>query len=180
MHKGLIKLWHVLLLSPITFLVVLFLGAALFLNEAIRALVAVLLWLRHGRKAHLVQEGADAVWEYKGTGNTRMVLVPLVLTQGGNLDVEHVASEIEKRIFGSPSLESTYKKLKCILATFSGYVCWKDADNFDVRNHVRRLYGNEIYTEEDVSELLSGLCQDMDDSKPQWEILIIRRFMSNI
>lgn len=178
MHKGLLKLWYAFLLSPLTFVVVQFSVVGLCVNEAVRTFVSVVLWLRHRGKAYLANHGADAVWEYKGKGNTRMVLVPLVLKQGELLDVSSIANVMEKQIFQNNSPNNTYKKLKCILTTFCGYVCWKEMENFDVRDHVRRLYGNEVYTDEDVSELFSGLCQDMDYSKPQWEILIIPRFMS--
>jgi len=179
MHKQLFKLLRVFLLSPLTFLVLQFSVTVLFLNEALRALVSVLLRVRYGGKAHLSKDGGDAVWDYKGKGTTRMVLVPVILTGNSGLEDGTVISELETKLFGDSS-GHIYKKLKSVITTFCGYVCWKEDVNFSVRNHVRMLHRNELYRETDVTDVLSELCQDMDSTKPQWEMVIIPRFFGKI
>lgn len=78
------------LLAPILGLLIFpFLLITLFLNEVVRLLVAIILFLVYGNTVELVGDGADGFWGYKRGGSSRNVIT-YVLTPAGSLDPDKI------------------------------------------------------------------------------------------
>jgi hypothetical protein len=153
----------------------------LVLNEVIRSFLSVLLWVRHRGRLYLVPNGEDATWDYREEGNTRNVLVP-VITGRGQLDLEKCIQDLQERIFrpGNEEEGERARKLGLIMTRAYGYVCWKEDNQFDLRNHIRLLDDQTEYTETTFMDLLSQLSGDMDEEKPQWEWVIVPKYRGKL
>lgn len=163
-----------------------------FLNEITRLVISTLLT----HKYSLVESGADNIWHYQKPGNNRMCVIAMfsdVLITPSDLDgqrVQFLSRVIQKRL---PSGMRPYEKLTKTFTRKFGYDCFRK-DEFDIQNHVKMYQpksgsNNEkasvggdgddsqtYYTEEEfLANILPELAQDMDDSKPQWEQVIISR-----
>ncbi|ODN02053.1 hypothetical protein Ocin01_04628 [Orchesella cincta] len=151
------------------------------INELIRVGVSAILRVQHGSKISLASEGADNIWAYKKSNNARICLSLLFC-----------ANEIEisrhRKLYMTAVLNHTtkhgrkpYDKLKKILITRLGYHCHQQDETFDIQNHVKYYPGTEasdvIVSESQLmSDILPTLFNDMDESKPQWEEIVIPRF----
>lgn len=62
------------------------------------------------------------------------------------------------------------------MTTCLGYFCWKSVDNFNIFNHVRVSNDNKVIKVKDLQEILTEFSKDMDESKPQWEIVVIPKY----
>lgn len=73
-----------------------------------------------------------------------------------------------------------YKKFEKILTTRCGYVCWESGaetgNKFNIANHIRTLNAKQIFNSTQLQELLSEFSKDMEETRPQWEIVIIPRY----
>lgn len=47
---------------------------------------------------------------------------------------------------------------------------------FNVNDHIRILDRNKIYSIEDVQEHITQFGIDLDEDKPQWELIIMPKF----
>jgi len=64
-----------------------------------------------------------------------------------------------------------FDKYRWILVQKFGYACWKLDEEFDVKNHIK-LAGGVDKTEKDLKKYLSDISNQMDESKPQWEMIL--------
>lgn len=73
-----------------------------------------------------------------------------------------------------------YKKFEKVMTTSFGYVCWKRAGRFNVNEHVRVLNEEKVFSSGDLQELLTeDFSKDMDETRPQWEIVLFPRYDGN-
>ena len=164
------------IISPLIYIVFLpILFCFIFLNEIIRIIVQQYLNYKYGGKLQLCSNGEDSIWEFRTKGNTRMVIVPNVARENQLDDMNSITLQFKKYLFDTTD---DYEKLKNIITVHkpTGYVCCKRKLDFNIRDHVRSLSKNKIYHESEVMELFSELCQDMDESKPQWELILIPKY----
>ncbi|RXG57194.1 hypothetical protein Avbf_10916 [Armadillidium vulgare] len=112
----------------------------------------------------------------------------------GNLRFEDLKNLIKNKIENSefPGGSNSFKKFKQTLQSYYGYFVWKDTDNFDINNHIKRINLSELYPGEaqninKTNSLLQNSCaeiltckylseygsQPFPDNLPQWEILIL-------
>ena len=154
--------------------------AAIFyvLNECVRAVISLVIYCQHGSKAKLVSNGLDNIWGYKTPegGNSRNVLFLAVYEE--RIDGYRYRSKFLNEVlpFVAPDGTRPYLKLKKVFTKKFGYYCWKDDENFDIANHVIVYPDEKVVTESDMLLLLNDLSKDMDESKPQWQEIIISRF----
>jgi len=151
----------------------------LILNELVRALLSIILSIKYNNKFSLVPHGDDGFWAYKKEGSTRNVII-LGIVENKNFATEDIIKMYNQKLktFIDPkSGKNPYDKLEKVIVTKFGYFCWKDcSEAFDIQDHVRSLDKDILYSKEDVWELTSDFSKDMDDTKPQWEVVIIPRF----
>jgi hypothetical protein len=149
-----------------------FILIAYVLNKICRLVVSCILRLLYGNKIILNETGYDSMFMYKCTNGKRMVLYLSVLED--RIDLRRHRSNYQNRVMR----EKTYEKLKKIWIQKLGYYCLKEDTTFHINNHVRFYPGLEdpckVVTEEELlSIILPELSCDMDESKPQWEEVII-------
>ncbi|CAL8100153.1 unnamed protein product [Orchesella dallaii] len=151
------------------------------INELIRFGVSVILRIQHGSKISLAPEGADNIWAYKKTNNARTCLSLLFCAK--EIDMEQHRKLYMSRVINHTTKHGRkpYNKLRKILITRCGYHCHKQDENFDIKNHVIVYPGtdeNDMIVGESqlMNDILPTLFNDMDESKPQWEEVVIQRF----
>ncbi|XP_021945776.1 uncharacterized protein LOC110844004 [Folsomia candida] len=156
-----------------------FLTVVIILNEIVRFLLAQLLRLVYGDKLELVSEGADGFWGYKKNGCSRNV-VTYVVTPTGCLDRDKIVNFYRESIQNYRDEKDgtrPYKKFEKVMTTSFGYVCWKRAGRFNVNEHVRVLNEEKVFSSGDLQELLTeDFSKDMDETRPQWEIVLFPRY----
>lgn len=185
--SGLVLLFEIII-SIVLSLVIVPLGFTFaLLNEIVRVFISSILCIRHrgpNNTIVLAPEGADNIWAYEKPNNGRICLALLFCEKQIDI-VQH------RKLYMSRVLNHTtkngrkpYEKLRKILTTKYGYHCHKHDDNFDIQNHVKVWpnsdEGNVVISESQLMrEILPVLFKDMDESKPQWEEVIIPRFQWN-
>ncbi|CAL8138864.1 unnamed protein product [Orchesella dallaii] len=149
------------------------------LNELVRLLIRCYLWKKYEGKIDLVPDGADALWALKRQDRTRTVVVCLKTDK----PVPHEKVKENFRDVILQARDSTgkpiYSKLTKILVTKLGYACWKRDENFDLNNHFRSLPSNKIYSKKEIQKEIKQMVQDMEEDKPQWEIVTVPRFVDS-
>jgi len=74
--------------------------------------------------------------------------------------------------------------MEWILTQRYGYICWKRDENYNLWNHIKVWKNNDdeksLVNEQEIFDGLSDLEKDMDESKPQWEIIVIPRVQGNL
>ncbi|CAL8138848.1 unnamed protein product [Orchesella dallaii] len=149
-------------------------------NEIIRLAVSCYLQNKYNGKLILVPDGADAIWALKRKNRTRMVVacfetdMPIPLEKMKHHFEEVILTERDS------SGRLVNSKLTQILVTKLGFACWKRDDKFDMQNHIRSLSSNKLYSKMEMQTEITQLFKDMNESKPQWEIVIVPRFLENV
>ncbi|CAL8138862.1 unnamed protein product [Orchesella dallaii] len=168
----LISLAFYIILGPILLLLCL-------VNEIVRLGVWFYLQKRYQGKIVLVPDGADALWALKRQERTRMVVVCLKTDK--LLPPEKVQENFDQVIFQErdSSGHQVYSKLTQILVTKLGFACWKRDDNFDLKNHIRSLSPNKVFSKNDMQKEITLMFQDMTENRPQWEIILAPRFLDS-
>lgn len=142
-------------------------------NEVLRAIVNFRLRKKYGTKTTVLDEGSDAVWLYRVENGKRQILYLAINEEP--MDLERHRKNYMEKVLNRPH----YQKLKQIFTQDFGFNIQKYDTNFDIRNHVKYFEGSEdrIITEKELMDhVLPVLSEEMDDSKPQWEDVIIPRF----
>lgn len=175
-----------IIISILLSVVIVPVGLVFFLlNELVRLIIGGILRFQYRGdpcKIDLAPQGADNIWDFKKVNNARICLVllfcanPIDIVQHRKLFMSRVINHTTKHG------RKPYSKLRKILTSRYGYHCHKQDGNFDIQNHVKIWSGVETNSDQIVSEaqlmndILPILFKDMDDSKPQWEEVIIPRF----
>jgi hypothetical protein len=69
-----------------------------------------------------------------------------------------------------------YKKFEKMMTQHFGYFCWKKPSNFNVDEHIRTLNEEQVFKIHDLQEMLTEFSKDFDETRPQWEIVLVPRF----
>lgn len=183
----LVSLLLTIIIGPIFFTV-------WFLNEIARQFVSLLLWAKFGNKVSLVEQGDDNIWHYKKPGNNRMCVIALFSDDPAN-DLQSQRDKFLNQVILKelPCGKRPYEKLTKTFVKKFGYDCFQK-DYFDIANHVR-MYdestnsssdpdtpnpNNGCYSEDEfLNIILPQLATDMDETKPQWEEVIISKVKCN-
>lgn len=142
-------------------------------NEILRVIVNYRLKKKYGPHTTVLEEGSDAVWLYKAENGKRQILYLAI--NDNQMDLERHRQNYLDKVLSSPN----YLKLKQIFTEDFGFNIQKYDVNFDIKNHVKYFKGseNKVITEEELMDhVLPALSEDLDNSKPQWEDVIIPRF----
>ncbi|CAL8126216.1 unnamed protein product [Orchesella dallaii] len=145
-------------------------------NEVIRLVITLYLENKYNGKIKLVSDGASATWALKRKDRSRMVVV--VMKMDRTVPLEKISKSIEESVFQARNEkgELTYSVLKNILVSKFGYACWKQDENFKVKNQIRSLSPRKVYTKKEILQEIALLSRDMDEDKPQWEIISVPKF----
>lgn len=145
-------------------------------NDVLRAIANFKLRKKYGPGTTVLEEGSDAVWLYKVNNGKRQVLYLAI--NDDLMDLERQRKKYLEKVLNRPH----YQKLKQIFTEDFGFNIQKYDKNFDIRKHVKYFEGSEdrVITEQELMDhVLPALSEEMDDSKPQWEDVIIPRFKYN-
>lgn len=103
-----------------------------------------------------------------------MLYLAVLGDNGHNFSVKKHIQNYETRVLNRPE----FGKLRKVWVEKWGYVGLRESPNFHARQHVRLWSGCGVVTEEVLmTEILPELSKDLDDSKPQWEDVIVRNFV---
>lgn len=131
------------------------------------------IWLMSGRDSFVSHD------EYANSCNHYSLYV-----LKGKCDLQKIqqkfASILEQKL--SPEdAEVVYDRMKRRLVKKFGYYCWEHlGDQFDICQHVKYLTGNEntVLTEDQVFDELKKMYDyPLGGEKPQWEILVIPKYI---
>lgn len=174
-----------LLVAPFFYILVLPLVLVLILvNEIARLIVKCLLRYNYGSQIELVEDGLDAISNFKNEGTTRNILI-FGVVKPGTYSSAQAASMYQRQVLdyeryddrsGQKQFIRPYDKLQKIMTTVYGYTCWKRDENFDVRRHFWDVPDDRVYTKEAVMELLAAFAEDMEETRPQWDWIYIHRY----
>lgn len=161
-----------LLLFPLLLSVSLLnLGARYLLSLYLKATYQGKIWLMAGRDSFVSHD------EYANSCNHYSLYI-----LKGNCDLAKIQRKFdwilqEKDEHG----EVVYDRMKRRLVKKFGYYCWEHLGNqFDITRHVKYLTGDEhtVLTEEEVFlELKKMYDYPLSGEKPQWEILVIPKYI---
>ncbi|CAL8118511.1 unnamed protein product [Orchesella dallaii] len=143
------------------------------INETLRFIANTRLRRKYGSKTHVLEEGSDAVWLYKAQNGKRQILYLAINDEPMDLE-KHRQNYLDKVL-----CRPAYQKLKQIFAVDFGFNIQKYDKDFDIKKHVKIFEGSEdrVFTEDELMDhVLPVLSEEMDDSKPQWEDVIIPKF----
>ncbi|KAB7507797.1 hypothetical protein Anas_04386 [Armadillidium nasatum] len=131
----------------------------------------------------------------------KIPLINVFLKFDGNLSFEDLKNLVQNKINESeiPGGSNAFKKFKQTLQSYCGYFVWKDIDNFDINNHIKKINLSELYPGEaqninKTNSLLQNSCAEIltckylseygsrpfPDNLPQWEVLILSQEGSRI
>lgn len=162
-----------LIVSSIIGLTIVFpvLGSLLALNELLRGLYKVYLWLLYDNTVELCDDDCGSNYVVMPVKERHTVLY--LGEVEGKLDVTSVRENYQKRVIDN----KVYSKLTYIMEKGSLYTCMRKCARFDIRNHVRYYPGTEERTvteKELMQDILPDLSRDMTDpNKPMWEEVVI-------
>ncbi|CAL8108319.1 unnamed protein product [Orchesella dallaii] len=149
-------------------------------NELLRLLVSLRLRSKYGGKISLVPKGSEAIWAFKRPNRPRVSTVFLKLDK--LITCERVKQTFNDIVFQAKSSngEQVYSKLKKIFVVKYGYACWEESEEeFDMEEHVRSLPDNKVYSKSEINKLIDEWSYDMSEERPQWEFIIVPRFVEN-
>ncbi|CAL8087675.1 unnamed protein product [Orchesella dallaii] len=158
-----------ILLSPLGLL--LLLG-----NEFIRIFINLILRYKYSGNIQLVSDGNDAVYR-----PNRSMVISLIRIENP-IAPEESMEKFTKDVLllKNPKTRehqsTTYAKLEQILIDKFGYRCWKKDENFNIKNHCRTVVSNSVVYKTDLLQLIRKLADDMEEDKPQWEIVLIPNY----
>ncbi|CAL8108239.1 unnamed protein product [Orchesella dallaii] len=173
LFQFLISLTIYILLGP-TFLFV------LIINELARLFVSLCLRIKYGGNISLIPYGTEAIWALKRPNRSRMTIGIFKLDK--LLPLERVKQTMNDVVLPAKSSngDQVYLKLKNILVVKYGYACWKKSGKeFDLDEHVRSLQDNKVYNKAELKRLIGTWSEDMSEERPQWEFIIVPRFVDN-
>ncbi|CAL8108206.1 unnamed protein product [Orchesella dallaii] len=150
------------------------------INELARLFVSLCLRVNYGRNISLVPYGSDAIWTLKRPNRSRMSIAILKIDKQPTL--ERVKQTLNDVILPAKSSngDQVYLKLKTILVVKYGYACWKKSEQkFDLNEHVRSIPDTKAYSKTELKKLVDTWSKDMSEERPQWEIIIVPRFVDN-
>ncbi|CAG7833774.1 unnamed protein product [Allacma fusca] len=106
----------------------------------------------------------------------------MLIVYGTEIDPKSYQEKFSKRVFSHVNSEGMkpFLKLRNIFIRKFGYGCWKRDSNFDIKNHIRVFSpkeGRPFLVETDLQEVLASLTGDMSEEHPQWEEIIIQKFV---
>ncbi|CAL8108274.1 unnamed protein product [Orchesella dallaii] len=130
-------------------------------NELLRLLVSRRLRSKYGGKISLVPKGSEAIWALQRPNRQRVSSV--ILKLDNRITCERVKQTFNDIVFQAKSSngEQVYSKLKKIL------------------EHVRSLPDNKVYSKLEINKLIDEWSYDMSEERPQWEFIIVPRFVDN-
>ncbi|CAL8108244.1 unnamed protein product [Orchesella dallaii] len=173
LFQFLISLTIYILLGP-TFLFV------LIINELARLFVSLCLRVNYGGNISLIHYGTEAIWAVNRPNRPRITTGIFKLHK--LLPLERVKQTLNDVVFPAKSSngDQVYLKLKNTLVVKYGYACWrKSGKEFDLDEHVRCLPDNKVYNKAEMKDLINTWAEDMSEERPQWEFIIVPRFVDN-
>jgi len=168
----------ILSISLTVIFVIPFISIIWFLNWISRVLVTIVLYCRYSGRVRLSGNGLDNIWGYRtpGNGNCRNAL--FVAAYSHKIDGVSYRNKFLSDVIGftAPDGSRPYERLKKIFVRKCGYYCWEEDTNFDINNHVIIYPEHQTVKESQLMDLLSMLSQDMSETHPQWQEIIIPNF----
>jgi len=145
----------------------------LAINEIVRVMINLLIGFKylHGQMK-LVPDGIDGCFLSKEKSYSANELI-MIRFKKENIDFTQFFQHAKARIIDFQDENGVYvfEKFRWILVEKFGYPCWKLDEQFDFVNHIKSA-GGEKKSESDLKMYISQLSHDMDDRKPQWEIIL--------
>lgn len=155
----------------------------------IAKIIAIFITYYEEGNGFTVPTGNDALW---GTNiERRKPIISTLLKFEGELDLEYIRRSFKEKIIDArfPNGTLQFRKLKQIFVNCHGYHMWKDAENFDIRQHIKSV-NLETFSSEIETDLIgscnerSGSAEDLvcrylshfgpdaiPNDRPQWEII---------
>ncbi|CAL8087648.1 unnamed protein product [Orchesella dallaii] len=143
------------------------------LNEIVRTIVSFILQYKYKTKIKLVPDGTDAIWRPNRSMAVFTLRINKIITEDQLLN--HFEKDILLLKESNGSGKRVYEKLEHTLVTKFGYSCWKQDNNFNIKNHCKTLE-NKVYYKTDLSSILQKCEEEMGGDKPQWEFLILPQY----
>jgi len=153
---------------------------AVGINELVRFVISKFFLRQFNGEITLISDGGDAIWSHVKKGNCRNILVYAV-TPKDQLNVNILKKMFDQRVLAYKDSDGKrpYEKIKNIVVNMYGYPCWKKCPNFNLKNHFK-VMKDRVYTEDEVKRWLSTFSEDMDDKKPQWELIVFPVYKGRI
>ncbi|CAL8108232.1 unnamed protein product [Orchesella dallaii] len=149
-------------------------------NELARLFVSLCLRVNYGRNISLIPYGTDAIWARTRPNRSRMSIGILKIDK--QLPLERVKQTLNDIFLPAKSSngDQVYLKLKNTLVVKYGYGCWKKiGEKFNLDEHVRSLPDEKVYSKAELKKLIDTWAEDMSEERPQWEFIIVPRFVDN-
>ncbi|CAL8108237.1 unnamed protein product [Orchesella dallaii] len=150
------------------------------INELARLFVSIRLRVNYGEYISLIPYGSEAIWALKRPNRTTMSVAIFKIDK--QLPLERVKQTLNDVVLPAKSSngDQVYLKLKNTLVVKYGYACWKKiGEKFNLDEHVRSLPGDKVYSKAELKKLINDWFQDMSEERPQWEFIIVPRFVDN-
>lgn len=98
--------------------------------------------------------GMDSVWGVESKESRPFITICLLVSGAPRLeDIQrHLREKILDVVEGGAKKDFKYKKFRQVFSRVCGYYCWRDAEDFDIGNHVRMLRLSELYPEGERGE----------------------------
>ncbi|ROT72757.1 hypothetical protein C7M84_008872 [Penaeus vannamei] len=111
--------------------------------------------------------GMDSVWGVESKESRPFITICLLVSGAPRLeDIQrHLREKILDVVEEGAEKDFKYKKFRQVFSKVCGYYCWRDAEDFDIANHVRTLRLSEF------EEGTTALSPD----RPPWEVLLLLR-----
>nr|XP_027234991.1 uncharacterized protein LOC113826320 [Penaeus vannamei] len=98
--------------------------------------------------------GMDSVWGVESKESRPFITICLLVSGAPRLeDIQrHLREKILDVVEEGAEKDFKYKKFRQVFSKVCGYYCWRDAEDFDIANHVRTLRLSELYPGEERGE----------------------------
>lgn len=143
--------------------------------------------------------GMDSVWGVESKESRPFITIGLLVSGTPRLeDIQrHLRDKILDVVDGGAKSDYKFKKFRQVFSQVCGYYCWRDAEDFDIGNHVRMLRLSDLYPEEkrgegeeaagrrgerseEMDALLHRFLSEegttaLSPDRPPWEVLLLLR-----
>jgi len=144
----------------------------IIINELVRLVLNTFLAIKYSHsRLKLVSSGTDGIFccNEKTTAATTLICSRF---ETPNVNFQDFMNALQSRFIDHKNEHGVhpYDKFKWIMITKFGYPCWKLDEQFELKNHVRKVEGNK--SEHDLRNYMAAVSNDMNQSRPQWEMVL--------